>query len=87
MTDTTTMIIDTIEGDMVCTELPDGRYIDFPIAWLPPGIAEGDHVRVEIRAEGQVTFTIDRAATEEARKSAQEAIDAITDEPPEGFHI
>lgn len=87
MTEPTTMIIDTIEGDMVCTELPDGRYIDFPIAWLPPGIAEGDHIRVEVSGDGQVTFTIDKDATDRARQAAQEAIDAITDEPPEDFHI
>jgi hypothetical protein len=87
MIEITTMIIDVIEGDMVCTELPDGRYIDFPIAWLPPGIAEGDHLRVESDGDGRVTFTIDRDATDAARRAAQEAIDAITDEPPEDFNI
>ena len=87
MDEPTTMIIDVIEGDMVCTELPDGRYIDFPIAWLPPGIAEGDHIRVETPSTGQVSFTIDKDATDKARQAAQEAIDAITEEPPEGFTI
>ena len=86
MTTPTTIVIDVIEGDMVCTELHDGRYIDFPIAWLPDGVSEGDHLRVAAD-DGQVAFTIDRKATVDARKSAQAAVDAITEEPPEDFHI
>jgi Protein of unknown function (DUF3006) len=81
-----TLIVDAIEGDLARVELADGRYIDFPRAWLPEGVREGDHLRVTAN-EGQVTFTIDREKTEAAREAAKKALDAITDEPPDDFHI
>lgn len=87
MTEPTYIIIDAIEGALARVELPDGRFTDVPRAWLPSGVREGDHVRVQTNGDGHVAFAIDRDATDAARDAAQAAIDAITDEPPEGFRI
>lgn len=38
--------IDRMENDRLVVELPDGRTIDVPCAWLPDAV-EGDVYRIE----------------------------------------
>lgn len=43
------LTVDRIEGDVIVVELPDARVVDVPAAALPPGLREGDRVRVRSR--------------------------------------
>ena len=82
-----TLIIDSIEGDLAKIELDDKVFIDVPTSWLPAGIQEGDHIQVKVVGDGDVRFSIDKAGTQKAREQVQAAFDAVTTDPPEGFHI
>jgi hypothetical protein len=57
------LVVDRIEGGFAV--LTDGQsHVDVPIAWLPPGVGEGWHLRVD--------FTRD-ADAEAARRADIEA--------------
>lgn len=84
---TGTMIVDAIEGEFARVELHSGAVIDLPVDWLPQGVAEGDHLRVEVVGDGRVVFTLDADETERVRRENQALLDSITEEPPEDFHI
>ena len=71
-----TVVIEAVEQDLARLELPDGREVVIPVAWLPAEAIEGHHLLVEFEA-GQVNFRVDLEATEVARKRNQELLDKL----------
>lgn len=39
------LTIDRVEGDLAVVEVPGG-FVDLPLSLLPPGVGEGDRVRL-----------------------------------------
>lgn len=70
-------IVDAIEEGVAAIE-EEGRLRHVPIALLPAEVREGDilEVRVEQTRDGaaRTTITIDRAATEQARRRSEEQV-------------
>lgn len=58
-------VVSGFEGDLAVLELPGGRTLDLPRAWLPEGAREGSHLRVAAEA-GRVTIALDPEATRAA---------------------
>lgn len=78
-----TYIVDGIEGDVARVELPDGTTADYPLASLPPGVQEGDVVRVTPRDSVPVG-EIDHDATQARRQRAQDTLTALNADAPTG---
>ena len=70
------VVIEAIEDDLARLELPDGRELVIPAAWLPTEAIEGHHLHVEFEA-GQVSLRVDLEATEAARKRNQDLLDEL----------
>ena len=70
-------IVDAIEEGVAAVE-HDGRLRHVEVSLLPAGVKEGDvlAVRVEQLKDGaaRTTITIDRAATEKARRRSEEQV-------------
>jgi hypothetical protein len=67
-----TLVVDRIEaGWAVCRPSGDeGVQIEIPLRYLPPGVHEGDYMKVE--------FEIDRESTEQERKKAEGLLKELT---------
>ena len=62
--------IDRFEGDLAVLLLGDDmKKVNFPKSCLPPGVGEGDYLRIDI--------AYDKEATE---KAEQEALDLLKDD-------
>jgi hypothetical protein len=46
-------IVDRVEGSWAVLELEDGSYVDWPVAMLCPGVAEGDRVEIVAISPGE----------------------------------
>lgn len=77
---TETWIIDRFEGDRAVVERELHDTFAWPRAFLPPGIQEGDVLRVAASGGGpatHLTITRDEAATAGRRAEARAALDAL----------
>ncbi|MFC5849570.1 DUF3006 domain-containing protein [Deinococcus petrolearius] len=70
------LVIDDFEDDLARVEWGE-RSLDLPKSWLPKGAREGDHLTIDADGDGQVTFTVDAAATRQARTQNQAALDRL----------
>ena len=46
MAERVTWVVDRIEGEWAVVQVSAGHTLELPLAWLPPGAAEGSHLRV-----------------------------------------
>jgi Protein of unknown function (DUF3006) len=75
--------VDGLEGHLARVELPDGTTEDWPLASLPPGVREGDVIRLTVHG-GDLEAEIDHAQTHDRLTAAQAGTDALNAGAPTG---
>ena len=75
--------VDGLEGRLARVELPDGTTEDWPLASLPPGVKEGDVIRLTVNG-GDLEAEIDHAQTRDRLTAAQAGPDALNAGAPTG---
>lgn len=75
--------VDGLEGRLARVELPDGTTEDWPLASLPPGVKEGDVIRLTVNG-GDLEAEIDHAQTRDCLTAAQAGTDALNAGAPTG---
>ena len=77
-------IVDAIEEGVAAIET-DGRLRHVPVSLLPADVKEGDILEVSVEqmkdSAARTTITIDRAATEKARRRSEEQVAQKTRPP------
>lgn len=69
------VVIDGVENDVARLEW-QGRLIDVPLAWLPKGVRDGDHLSVTAK-DGTLSFRVDEATARRAQARNQAALNAL----------
>lgn len=70
------VVIEEFEDDLARVEW-GRRALDLPRDWLPRDAKEGDHLSIDVDGDGLVKFSVDGAATEQARAENQTALDQL----------